>query len=183
MTEWQASAAANDSDALHARFEFRDIAPGEAEAEAEIEQICFPPNEACSRADMMARAAKAPETFLVAVDRRTGGVAGFINGVATDESRFRDAFFTDIGLHRTDGQTIMILGLDVLPDYRRQGLGRALVGEYRRRARQAGRRALVLTCLDRLVGMYAKMGFRDLGMANSTWGGEQWHEMIMELEP
>jgi len=25
--------------------------------------------------------------------------------------------------------------------------------------------------------MYKKMGFFDEGMANSTWGGIQWHEM------
>ena len=30
------------------RFEFRDIKPEEAKRAAEIEQICFPPNEACS---------------------------------------------------------------------------------------------------------------------------------------
>jgi hypothetical protein len=25
--------------------------------------------------------------------------------------------------------------------------------------------------------MYEKMGFIDRGIANSTWGGEEWHEM------
>ena len=51
------------------RFEFRDIRPEEAEQTAEIERICFPPNEACSRKMMLERVAKAPEMFLVAVDR------------------------------------------------------------------------------------------------------------------
>ena len=33
---------------LNERFELRSIRPEEAEQAAEIEQICFPPNEACS---------------------------------------------------------------------------------------------------------------------------------------
>ena len=31
------------------RYEFRNIKQNEAEEAAEIERICFPPNEACSR--------------------------------------------------------------------------------------------------------------------------------------
>ena len=54
---------------LHDKFEFRDILPEEGEQTAEIERICFPPNEACSRKMMLERVAKAPEMFLVAVDR------------------------------------------------------------------------------------------------------------------
>lgn len=30
--------------------------------------------------------------------------------------------------------------------------------------------------------MYKKMGFADLGIANSTWGNEQWHEMRYVIE-
>lgn len=37
-----------DKKALYERFEFRNIEQGEAEQSAEIERICFPPNEACS---------------------------------------------------------------------------------------------------------------------------------------
>ena len=48
---------------LAERFEFRAVRPEEAEWAAEIEQICFPPNEACSRERMMERVVKAPELF------------------------------------------------------------------------------------------------------------------------
>ena len=44
---------------LHDKFEFRDILPEEGEQTAEIERICFPPNEACSRKMMLERVAKA----------------------------------------------------------------------------------------------------------------------------
>ena len=29
--------------------------------------------------------------------------------------------------------------------------------------------------------MYEKFGFTDLGQANSTWGGETWHAMSIEI--
>lgn len=159
------------------RFEFRNIRPEEAEQAVVIEQICFPPNEACSEKDMKDRIAKAPELFLVAVDKKTGKLAGLLNGLSTDEDSFRDEFFTDVDLYNPDGKNIMILGLDVLPEYRMQGLGRELVFEYLRRERENGRQRVLLTCLKSKVRMYQKMGFIDHGIANSTWGGEEWHEM------
>ena len=37
---------------------------------------------------------------------------------ATDEEKFRDEFFTDIDLCDENGKNVMLLGLDVLPEYR-----------------------------------------------------------------
>ena len=167
---------------IRRRFTFRTIRLEEAQQAAEIEQICFPPNEACPPDMIFARVAMVPDLFLVAEDRETGKIAGFLNGIATDEAKFRDEFFSDSGLYQQDGKNVMLCGLDVLPPYRRQGLATALVEEYSRIERQKGRQRLVLTCLDEKVPMYEKMGFRDLGEANSTWGGEKWHEMDLPLQ-
>lgn len=158
-------------------FIFRNIKPEETEQAIAIEGICFPPHEACSAKAMTERITAAPELFFVAVDRKTGKIAGFFNGVATDETSFRDEFFTDISLHKTAGKNIMLLGLDVLPEYRGRGLARRLVEEYVLRERAGNRQALVLTCLEDKVEMYLKMGFTDNGTANSSWGNEEWHEM------
>lgn len=163
------------------RFELRCIRPEEAEAAAVIEQICFPPNEACSRDMMLRRIASAPEMFLVAIERTSGKMAGFLNGLATKETVFRDEFFSDISLYDPEGDTVMILGLDVLPEYRMQGLARAIMKEYQLRQKLAGRKRLLLTCLDDRVPMYVKFGFTDLGMSGSVWGGESWHEMRCDL--
>ncbi len=160
------------------RFEFRTIRQDEADEAVEIETICFPPNEACKREHMIPRIAAAPETFWIAADK--GRIAGFINGIATDEKAFRDEFFTDASLHGPNGRNLMILGLDVRPEYRGFGLGRELVRSFAEH--EKGRRdRLVLTCLEHLVPMYLKSGFRDLGLSASVWGGEQWHEMDMTL--
>ena len=156
---------------LNDKFEFRDIRPDEAGQAAEIEQVCFPPNEACTERMMHERVAAIPDLFLVAVDRETGKLAGFLNGLATDEQVFKDEFFMDAGLH----------GLDVLPEYRGQGLAGEIMRQYKRREARRGRKRLILTCLGNKVRMYEKMGFRNHGISGSGWGGEEWHEMSCVL--
>ena len=167
----------NELDRKECGYVFRTIRPEEAEEAAEIERICFPPNEACSREHMIERIRKAADLFLVAIDCKSGKMAGFLNGVATDECSFRDDFFTDASLHDPRGKNIMLLGLDVLPEYRNQGLARELVHTYCRREENRQRSRLILTCLENKIEMYVKLGFRDLGEAASAWGGEKWHEM------
>ena len=163
------------------QFEFRTILKSEAKQAVTIEHICFPPNEACSRQAMLTRIENASEQFLVAVDKTTGKLAGFINGLSTYEDKFRDEFFTDISLYDPKGENVMILGLDVLPEYRNRGLAREIVRNFSIMEKEKGRKTLILTCLDEKVKMYEKLGFSDKGMADSTWGGEEWHEMTYSL--
>lgn len=163
------------------RFEFRSVRPEDAEQAVQLENICFPPHEACSRKDMYERIETAPELFLVVVEKETGIVAGLLNGLSTNETKFRDEFFTDITLYDPAGKNVMLLGLEVRPEYQRKGLAKALVSEYAKRELANGRTTLTLTCLDQKVAMYQKMGFQDHGIANSSWGGEEWHEMGLEL--
>jgi len=166
---------------LYQRFEFRSIRQEEADEAADIEAICFPPNEACSRQRMKERIAVASDSFLVAVDRQTGKIAGFIDGIATNDMQLSDEFFTDASLHNPEGNILMILRLDVLPEYRKQGLGRELVYSCCRREQEKGRRMVMLTCHRKLVKMYKHMGFTDYGESESTWGGEKLHEMYFLL--
>lgn len=166
---------------LEERYTFRDIMQSEAEQAVEIERICFPPHEACSEKMMRERVKVVPELFLTAVDKNTGKIAGFLNGIATDEEVFRDEFFTDASIHDPAGKNIMLLGLDVLPEHRMQGLAREIMSRYLERERGKGRKKVLLTCLEAKVEMYEKMGFRDEGISGSAWGGEEWHEMSCSL--
>lgn len=163
------------------RYEFRNIKQNEAEEAAEIERICFPPNEACSKKHMKDRVAGIADLFLVAIDKENGKMAGFLNGLATDDEILKDEFFTDASLHNPEGKNIMLLGLDVLPEYQHQGLARELVRCYKEREKANGREKLILTCLPDKVEMYQKFGFKDHGIGGSVWGGEAWHEMSVEL--
>ncbi|HJC11451.1 MAG TPA: GNAT family N-acetyltransferase [Candidatus Blautia merdigallinarum] len=167
---------------LYERFEFRYIRPEEADQAARIEQVCFPPNEACTEKMMKDRAAAVPELFLVAVDRQNGQLGGFLCGLATDESRFRDEFFYDNTLYRPQGKNVILLGLDVLPEYRGQGLARELMHVYLQREKERGRKMAVLTCLEDKIPMYEKMGFTNHGLSQSAWGGVPWYEMSCALD-
>ena len=118
----------------------------------------------------------------MAVDRKNGKLAGFLNGIATNEYSFRDEFFTDASTYDPEGRNIMLCGLDVLPEYRKQGLARELIFNYCRREQERGTKRLVLTCHADKVKMYQKFGFRDLGESASEWGGEKWHEMDIILQ-
>lgn len=170
-----------ESKKIEEQFEFRSVRTEETDAAAALEQKCFPPNEACAPQFMKERIQAAAEIFLVAVDRGNGRIAGFLNGIATEEKHLRDEFFTDASLHDPRGKNIMLTGLAVLPDYRGQGLARELVERYAQRERQKDRERLVLTCLEEKVEMYRKFGFQDLGLSESLWGGEEWHEMFRDL--
>ena len=169
-------------EALLERFRFREPRPDEAAQIYEIEKICFPPNEACPEAEMYRRVERMPEQFLIAVDRNTGVIAGFLDGLASDEKEFRDEFFTDVTLHDPAAQTEFLMGLDVLPQYRGQGLARELVRLYGIRGQVRGRLKMVLTAHEEKLGMYEKMGFKDLGISGSVWGGNPWHEMEIRLD-
>ena len=164
------------------RYRFRQILPEEGVQAGEMDRICFPPEEAKPMEIMCRFVGKMPEQFLVAVDRRTGKVAGFLCGISSDEARFKDEFFTDLSLNDLAAQTVYLLGLDILPEYRGQGLARELIKLYGIWSQVKGRHRMVLTAHEEKVGLYEKLGFTDLGISGSTWGGGVWHEMVKPLE-
>ena len=167
---------------LRDRFLLRNINFGEIDQAVDIETICFPPNEACSPENMKDRITAAPEYFLVAVDKETGKIAGFLNGICSDEEKFKDEFFTNAGEHNSAGKNVMLTGLDVLPEYRNKGLASYIMSSYVKNQTANGKEALYLTCLEEKVPMYEKMGFTSNGLADSTWGNESWYEMRRKLK-
>mgnify|MGYP004470916787 FL=1 len=162
---------------LSEKYEFRSIRKDEADQATEIEQICFPPAETISRKDIIDRVEKIPELFLVAEDRETGKLAGYLTGLVTDEEVFQDKFFTDADLSMPNGKNNMLLGLEVLPEHRGQGLARELMMRYLAREQERGRKKAILTCVDGKVGMYERMGFEYTGISASVLGNVKWNEM------
>ena len=169
-------------EALLKRYRFRQILPEEGAQAGEMDRICFPPEEAKPMEIMCRFVEKIPEQFLVAVDRGTGKVAGFLCGISSDEARFKDEFFTDLSLNDPAAQTVYLLGLDILPEYRGQGLARELMKLYGIWSQVKGKHRMVLTAHEEKVGLYEKLGFTDLGISDSTWGGGRWYEMAKPLE-
>lgn len=52
-----------NSKVIHEKYEFRNIHKDEIEQAAEIESICFPPNEACTYEHMESRIKKSIGSF------------------------------------------------------------------------------------------------------------------------
>ena len=170
------------NEALLKDYRFRQILPEEGEQAGEMDRICFPPEEA-KPMDVMCRfVQKIPEQFLAAVDRRTGKVAGYLCGISSDEAHFRDEFFTDLTFHDPAARTVYLLGLDILPEHRGRGLAKELLRIYGIWSQVRGKHRLVLTAHEEKIGMYEKLGFADLGISGSKWGGGVWHEMECSLQ-
>lgn len=144
-----------------------------------VEAICFPAAEAASRESFEQRIAAFPECFFVAMDGDK--MVGFINGCATDEMTIRDEMFADSSLHQANGCYQSIFGLDVIPEYQRQGIAAKLMWHLIEDARTKGRRGLILTCKDRLIHYYEKFGYRNLGVSASVHGGAVWYDMLLEF--
>ena len=170
---------------LQERFEFRDIDPNNMEKVYHtiyMEDVCMPPGEGCTREEILDRVYAAPEFFLLAVEKETGKIAGYVNGVATNESVIRDEFFSKGGkLHDPDGSTIMLVSLVVMPQYRGLGLGREIMRVYAEREKAKGRKRMILTCVEKNIKMYEKFGYRLLGVSNSVYGGAVWYDMDIFL--
>ena len=163
-------------------YQFRQILPEEGVQAGEMDRICFPPEEAKPMEIMCRFVQKIPEQFLVAVDRRTGKIAGYLCGISSDEEHFKDGFFTDLSFNDPAAQTVYLLGLDILPGHRGRGLAKELLRIYGIWSQVRGKRRMVLTAHEEKVGMYEKLGFADLGISESVWGGGVWHEMERRLQ-
>ena len=145
-----------------------------------IEAVCFPKAEAADRASFAHRLATFPDSFFVAV--HDAKIIGFVNGCVTNEKTIRDEMYEDSSLHDPKGAYQSIFGLDVLPEYQRQGIAAKLMEQMIRDAKERGRKGLILTCKDRLIHYYEKFGYKNKGVSQSVHGGVVWYDMLLEFE-
>lgn len=157
----------------------RQVKAEDLDAVVRVEAVCFPEAEAAARESVAQRIKAFPESFFVA--EKDGAIIGFINGCVTDSRKIEDEMFEDVGLHRPEGAYQSVFGLDVLPEYQHRGLASMLMRHLIEAARASGRKGLILTCKDRLIGFYETFGYRNLGISQSVHGGAVWYDMILEF--
>ena len=145
-----------------------------------IEKICFPIAEAAAEKQFHERFESFGDCFLVAEDH--GVVVGFINGCATSQPYLPDELYYDASLHISRGAYQTVFGLDVLPEYRQQGVARKLLNALIDLAQDRGQKGVVLTCKDHLIGYYQSFGFVHQGVSTSQHGGAIWNDMLLEFE-
>lgn len=157
----------------------RQVTMEELDRVAQVEAVCFPAAEAAGRETFRARIERFPDSFFVA--EKDGVIVGFINGAVTDERTIRDEMFEDVSLHNPGGCYQSIFGLDVAPERQHQGIAGELMRHMIEDARRRGRKGLILTCKDRLMGFYEQFGYKSLGVSASVHGGAVWYDMILEF--
>ena len=153
----------------------RHALPADVDTLAEIEAASYPPAEGASRQSIAGRVAVYPECFWLLDEG--GEVKAFVNGFVTDMPDLTDEMYENAAMHDENGAWQMIFGVVTHPDYQRRGCAEKLLRYVVEQARTQGRRGLVLTCKERLVHFYAKIGFVDEGISESTHGGVVWHKM------
>lgn len=156
-------------------MELRYAKPQDAKAIADLEAACFPQAEAATLQSIQDRVKAYPNHFFLLWDGDK--LVSFVNGLVTDKPDLTDEMYEHADMHNEKGAWQMIFGVDTDPTRRKQGLAGKVLEHFIDAAQEEGRKGVVLTCKDRLVHYYAKFGFVDEGISDSTHGDVVWHQM------
>ncbi len=140
-----------------------------------VERECFPEEEAATKKEFVERLSRYASHFWLMFDGDK--LISFVDGLVSDERDLRDEMFARADMHDENGQWQMIFGVNTLPEYRNHGYAGELIRRAIDDTRAQGRKGLVLTCKEKLVGYYAKFGFENEGVSCSQHGGAEWYQM------
>ena len=159
-------------------MEIRHATKHDISAISEVEAKCFPPSEAASEKAFTQRVENYGNHFWLMYENDK--LIAFVDGFVTDESDLTDEMFADATMHNENGAWQMIFGVNTLPEYRNNGYASELLRRAIDEAKEQGRKGVVLTCKDKLLPFYARLGFVDEGITDkSTHGNAVWHQMRM----
>lgn len=157
-------------------MEIRHATKHDISAISEVEAKCFPPSEAASEKAFTGRIENYGNHFWLMYENDK--LIAFVDGFVTDESDLTDEMFADATMHNENGAWQMIFGVNTLPEYRNNGYASELLRRAVDKAKEQGRKGVVLTCKDKLLPFYARLGFVDEGVTDkSTHGNAVWHQM------
>ena len=143
-----------------------------------IEMECFPAAEAATEEIFCRRLEVYPDFFWI-LENEAGEIVSFVNGMATDNEILTDEMFENPDLHNKNGDWQMIFGVNTLPEFRRKGYAERVLRRVVEDTKKDGRKGIVLTCKDKLVSFYEKIGFVNEGLSESTHGNTIWYNMRM----
>lgn len=162
----------------------RQVRASDLERCCAVEAACFCPAEAADPDSVAVRMRTYPQGFLVAevmVDNAPM-VVGMVNSGATSKDDISDEAFKKLVGHDPDGRNLVIFSLAVLPEWQGRGLARQLMEAFARRAAALGKERILLICKEYYIGLYERLGYRNLGPSASSHGGASWYEMVLELD-
>lgn len=154
----------------------RNVRPDDFETICQIERANFSASEAASSQAMRERIEHLADTFLVA--EIEGEIAGYVVGAVTFDKYLDDALFEPVTKNSAQGGFIAVMSLSVSKDYKKQGIGTALLAALKDVAVARQANGITLTCHEELIGYYEMNGFCDEGQSHSTHGQATWYNML-----
>lgn len=149
------------------------------DAVTSVEAECFPPAEAATKQELEERLTHYADHFWLMFDQDK--LVAFVDGFVTDQKDLTDEMYANASMHNENGAWQMIFGVNTIPSYRKKGYAGKLIKCAIEDAKKQGRKGLVLTCKDHLVHYYAKFGFVNEGVSESTHGNVKWNQMRFEF--
>jgi ribosomal protein S18 acetylase RimI-like enzyme len=145
----------------------------------EIETLAYAGDEAATQEKIRTRIQTYPEGFIVL--ENSNEVIGFINAGATHHVELSDESFKELIGHDPSGKHIVVMSVVVHPKYQGQGMASMLMTRFIESMRAMNKSDIYLICQTKLIGMYERFGFVNLGESSSDHGGMIWHEMLLSL--
>lgn len=145
------------------------------DAIAQLESVCFPPEQAAGREEFASRLAVYSDYFWLLEE--DGKLISFVDGMVTNQKDLTDEMYENASLHEPDGRWQMIFGVNTHPDWRRQGLAERVLRRVIADAKAQGREGVVLTCVEDKIHYYSKFGFFNEGVSQSVHGDTVWYQM------
>jgi len=152
---------------------------GDLDQIASIEETCFPPSEAAKHHIIEERLKVYPKGCFVA--EVNNQIVGFVNGGVFNDDTIEDGFFENMDLHNDDHKSFVIFGLDVHPEFQKNGYATKLMDHLVQFARKDGKEKILLTCKEYLIPYYERFGYVCHGVSTSVHGGAKWYDMTLKL--
>ncbi|MBR1423080.1 MAG: GNAT family N-acetyltransferase [Ruminococcus sp.] len=145
----------------------------------EIERLSFSPEKAATYEAFEYRLQRFPQWFFKA--ELDGKIVGIIDGSSSDQPYITDKLYESGGGYDDNGKNLLIYGLAVHPEYRKQGIAHKLMEHFLNAAKAAGKEHVSLTCKESLIGFYESMGYSNHGLSESVLGNVVSYDMELYL--
>lgn len=160
-------------------LQIRRVERADLDACCGLENVCYDLLEVAPRDFIEKRIECYPDGFYVA--EVNGQVVGMVNSGATHKDDITDEGLKYLTGHVRNGRSAVIFSLAVHPDYRLKGIGRKLIAQMINVAEKKEKQRILLLCQEELIPFYTSLGFSQVGLASTNFGGKMLHQMEFVL--
>lgn len=140
-----------------------------------LEKLCFPKEEAATKASFHERLSVFPGHFWLL--EKDGHIVSMVNGMVTDDSNLQDEMYHNAKLHKEHGKWQMVFGVATHPKYQNRGYAKLVIRQMIEDVKLQNKKGIVLTCKEKLIPFYEKFGFQNEGISASEHGNVLWYQM------